>query len=128
MAQHWGPARLRLRAELRTRRAALVLLVIVIAVASGLALAAAAGARRSNTAYDRFRVWSREPELTLGGCDCSADQLAAAFASLRSAPFVQDSVTVGFANLAVGFGDGRHTSSIAFLSAIDLEGRLARVL
>ena len=64
----------------------------------------------------------------MGGCECPPEQVTRAFERLRAAPFVLDSVVLGYAELSVGFADGTHASSFALLPAIDLEGRLGREL
>ena len=128
MANRWPAARLRFRSEVRTRRAGVTLLVLVIGVSASIAMAATAGARRSNTAYARFLQWAHDPELTVGGCDCSADELDTALERLRAAPFVLDSVRGGFASVVAGLPDGNQPSFLAMTPTVDLEGRLGRDL
>jgi putative ABC transport system permease protein len=127
MAKGWAAARLRLRSEVRTTRAGLALLVAVIALSAGVTMAAAAGARRSDTAYERFRVWAHDSDITVSGCDCP-DQVHDVFARLRAAPFVLDSVRMSFAEIAPELPDGTRASFLAFLPVIDIEGRLGRDL
>ena len=126
MANRWAAARLRLRSEVRTRRAGMALLVAVVAIASGVTMAAAAGARRSDTAYARFRVWAHDPDLSASGCDCTNEQAIADFARLKGAPFVLDSVEMNYAELIPQLPDGTQASSFAFLPVIDVGNRLGR--
>ena len=96
MATRWAAAHLRLRSEVRTKRAGFVLLVAVIAITSAVTMALA-GARRSDSAYGRFRVWAHDSDIGVSGCECepgdeeAAERLRAAFTELRRAPFVLDS-------------------------------------
>lgn len=61
-----GPAvRLWARSELARRWRALIALGVIAGLAGGLALAAAAGARRTATAYDRFRHETAAPDALL---------------------------------------------------------------
>src|SRR5688572_27647893 len=51
------------RSELRRRRRADVLLALLIAVTGAVVLTAAAGARRTDTAFERFLTWSRAADV-----------------------------------------------------------------
>lgn len=48
------PVLLRLRAELRSRSLSWLTLALIVGIVAGASIAAAAGARRTDTAYDRF--------------------------------------------------------------------------
>ena len=132
MATRWAAAHLRLRSEVRTKRAGFVLLVAVIAITSAVTMAAGVGARRSDSAYGRFRAWAHDSDIGVSGCECepgdeeAAEQLRAAFTELRRAPFVIDSARISFAELVPELPDGTVASVIAFLPVIDVEDRLGR--
>jgi FtsX-like permease family len=68
MAAVWARA----RAELRRRWRATVLLMVVVGLAGGAVMAAVAGARRTDSAMDRFLAWSRPMQVLLGGVDYEA--------------------------------------------------------
>jgi ABC-type lipoprotein release transport system permease subunit len=124
----------------RTTRAGLALLIAVLALSAGVAMAAVAGARRSDSAYPRFLEWATTPELGASGCrdltastpttivECDDAQTAQALVRLRELPFLQDSVSFGFADVVPELPDGDRPSFLAFLPAVDYEGRLLRVL
>jgi hypothetical protein len=65
MAAVW----LRARAELRRRWRATVLLMVVVGLAGGAVMAAVAGARRTDSAMDRFLAWSRPMQVSVVGVD-----------------------------------------------------------
>ena len=58
-------ALLRLRAAARLRLRAWVVLALLVGVAGGAVLASLAAADRTESAYDRFRVWSSGADLTM---------------------------------------------------------------
>ena len=63
-----GPAvRLWARSELGRRWRALVALGVIAGIAAGLALAAVAGARRTSTAYSRWRTATAAPDAIVFG-------------------------------------------------------------
>src|SRR5688572_10605354 len=59
------------RSELRRRRRADVLLALLIGITGAVVLTAAAGARRTDTAFERFLTWSRAADVQVqaGGID-----------------------------------------------------------
>src|SRR5262245_39458138 len=128
MLKGWAPARFRLRHDARSRIAAGMLVVLVVAITTGSAMAAVAGARRSNTAYQRFLTWSHDPEISFSGCDCDARQLYEEFDRIRSQPFVEDSARYGFGFVVPRLPDGGRPSFLALQPAIDLDDRLGRDL
>jgi hypothetical protein len=65
MAAVW----MRARAELRRRWRATVLLVVAVGLAGGAVMAAVAGARRTDSAMDRFLAWSRPMQVSVVGVD-----------------------------------------------------------
>lgn len=60
----------------------------------------ASGARRSDSAYERFLAWSRPAQLFTGGSGSDED-LARDLAALEGAPFVEESAHFGVASLSV---------------------------
>jgi hypothetical protein len=68
MAAVW----VRARAELRRRWQATVLLVMVVGLAGGAVMAAVAGARRTDSAMDRFLAYSRPMNILVAGLDFDA--------------------------------------------------------
>jgi hypothetical protein len=65
MAAVW----VRARAELRRRWQATVLLMVVVGLAGGAVMAAVAGARRTDSAMDRFLAWNRPLQVSVTGVD-----------------------------------------------------------
>jgi hypothetical protein len=61
--------RVRARAELRARWRATVLLMVVVGLAGGAVMAAVAGARRTDSAMDRFLAWNRPMQVSVAGVD-----------------------------------------------------------
>ncbi|MCU1450624.1 MAG: hypothetical protein JWP02_2794 [Acidimicrobiales bacterium] len=59
----------RVRAEARARARSMVVLALVLGVAGGAALAAFAGARRTDSAVDRFLAFSKTPNANVGAPD-----------------------------------------------------------
>jgi hypothetical protein len=59
----------RARAELRRRWRATALLMVVVGLAGGAVMAAVAGARRTDSAMDRFLAWNRPMNVTVYGVD-----------------------------------------------------------
>jgi MacB-like periplasmic core domain/FtsX-like permease family len=63
--------KMRAKADARSHTTSLVVITILIALAGAVSMAAFAGARRSATAYERFREETNEPEVILiGGEGC----------------------------------------------------------
>lgn len=60
--------RMRARADLRNRLASVVILTIVTGLVGAVAITAFTSARRSDTAYARFREATHEPEVVVAGC------------------------------------------------------------
>src|SRR5947199_9851094 len=57
------PVLMRARAELRTRWKAWVSLTVMLGLFGGAVIAITAGARRTDSAYQRFLVWSKAPDV-----------------------------------------------------------------
>ncbi|MFL6203908.1 MAG: FtsX-like permease family protein [Acidimicrobiales bacterium] len=83
-----GAAWYRARGELRRRWRATLLLVLLVGVAGGAVLTAVAGARRSSTAYDRFRDATLAGDLEVAFDGPPTEDLAAAAERIRSIPQV----------------------------------------
>ena len=119
--------RFRLRVEARTRARAWFGLAIVIGLTSGVALAAAAGARRTETAYPRFRDAAEQEDIFLAAAAPSGqfdvadnpvlaavDQLpavtrTAALAQMATAPgrtLAEAEANFGFGSLSLLDGAG----------------------
>src|SRR3954468_913426 len=62
------------RSELSRRWRALVVLGIIAGLAAGLGMAGAAGARRTTTAYDRWRKATNAPDAIIFGTQVSSIQ------------------------------------------------------
>ncbi|HEX3298701.1 MAG TPA: FtsX-like permease family protein [Actinomycetota bacterium] len=60
--------RMRARADLRSRLASVVILTIATGTVGAVAITAFTSARRSDTAYARFREATQEPEVVVAGC------------------------------------------------------------
>lgn len=60
--------RMRARADLRSRFASVVVLTLATGIVGAVAITAFTSARRSDTAYARFRTATQEPEVVVAGC------------------------------------------------------------
>ena len=79
-----GAVWLGLRAELRTRWRALVVLALLVGIGAGIVMATLAGARRTDSAYDRFLVSQHADDVLIpsggsvfGFADLDVDDIAA---------------------------------------------------
>ena len=59
---------MRARADMRTRRTSLIVLTMLTGLAGAVAMTSVAAARRTDSAYDRYRAAVREPDVVLIGC------------------------------------------------------------
>lgn len=101
-----GAVGLTLRCELRRRTGSFVVAALIAGLAGGAALTAAAGARRSDSAYDRFLAWSRPAQLFTGGYSGSDAEFKADLAALEHAPFADGVVHISGASADVRTRDG----------------------
>src|SRR5947208_1756793 len=83
---------MRARAELRTRLAALLSLALIVGVIGGVVIGAAAGARRTNSAYDRFIRASGSPNALVGSR--SPGDLERIIPKVRSLPQVAEAAVI----------------------------------
>src|SRR6188508_2196742 len=60
---------MRARADLRRRLASVVILTVAMGIVGAVAITAFTAARRSDTAYARYRAAVHEPEVLTAGCD-----------------------------------------------------------
>lgn len=113
-----GPIWLLVRAEVRSRRLALLGLVLLTAVATGVVLTAAVGARRTSTAVERFRTWSRAADvLPQSSSQENADQITEI---VRRLPYVTAWTQRSLVN---GFPAGGDDSTPDFAMYTDPSGR-----
>jgi hypothetical protein len=109
----------RVRAELRRRWRATVLLAVLVGLAGGVVLAAVAGARRTDSAMDRFLAYSRPLNVSLEaeGADLRA---------VERLPQVADTEVGGYVLLVPGTASGNPDpwSFGAINSWVSLRGRL----
>ena len=59
---------MRARADIRARSTSLILLTLFTGFAGAVAMGSMAAARRTDSAYDRYRIATSEPEVVLVGC------------------------------------------------------------
>jgi ABC-type lipoprotein release transport system permease subunit len=59
---------MRARADMRARSTSLILLTLFTGLVGAVAMGSVAAARRTDSAYDRYRIATREPEVVLVGC------------------------------------------------------------
>lgn len=83
---------LRLRAASRSRRRAWALLVLLVGLAGGAVIASLAAADRTESAYDRFRVWTNGADLTMFNAANPVD-----FAQVKKLPEVATAGEASFA-------------------------------
>ena len=113
-----GAVGLRGRAELRARWKAVAGLALLIAVAGGVVVAAAAGARRTDSAMDRFFGEFRPDD---GEVDTNAPEALRAIAAL---PQVEDLSRSGYVALSTS-PRGRDLGALGFFAAVE-RGTLRR--
>lgn len=82
-----GPIRLWVRSELRNRWRTLLVLGVIAGLAGGLVVAAVAGARRTATAYDRYRVAVAAPDAIVFGTQVGL--FPADYSAVRALPEVE---------------------------------------
>jgi hypothetical protein len=87
----------RARAELRHRWQATLLLMLVVGLAGGAVMAAVAGARRTDSAMDRFLAYNRPMNVEVTGLD---------FDAVRRLPQVADADQGGYMALAPSTASG----------------------
>jgi ABC-type lipoprotein release transport system permease subunit len=90
-----------LGSEVRRHRGAFAIAVLLAGLAGGATLTAAAGARRSDTAYERFLEWSGPIDFGAGGALGTDAELAADLVAIERAPFVEAVAHVPAADLQV---------------------------
>ena len=62
---------MRARSDVRSRMASLIAVTLLVGVAGAVSIAAFTGAQRADTAYERFRTHTNEPEVIMfGGGNC----------------------------------------------------------
>src|SRR4051795_4793291 len=100
-----GPAvRMWARSELGRRWKALVALGVIAGIAAGLALAAMAGARRTSTAYQRWRTATAAPDAIVFGTQTIQDPdqiLHIDYSPIKRLPEVVDAGTFTLAPVGV---------------------------
>ncbi|HVJ96606.1 MAG TPA: ABC transporter permease, partial [Acidimicrobiia bacterium] len=90
-----------LRCELRRRSGALVVAFLIVGVAGGATMTAVAGARRSDTAYERFRTWARTADFSASANAEDPDQAKRDLAKIEDAPFMGEFTHVVGADASV---------------------------
>jgi len=114
----------RFRAELRRRRAAWIGVGIVVGLAGGLVLSLFAGARRTETAYDRFlEAQDSYDLLLLSGVPGVFDFAPLDLDAIAKRPEVTDSAQLHVVPYAGRTPDGRLFTVQAFNLAVDPSGR-----
>lgn len=120
-----GAVAYRFRAELRRRHLAWVAVGLVIGLAGGLVLALFAGARRTESAYDRFVVGSEAADVTLiSGIPGVFDFAPLDFDGIAEAPEVADAALIHVLQAAGRTPDGVVVSTQTVNIAGDPTGRL----
>ena len=109
----------RARAELRERWRATVLLVLIVGLAGGALLTAVAGARRSSTAYDRFREATLAADLDIAFDGPPTQDMDAAAEQIRSLPQVEAMAQLAYP-FVVPAGSGMYPY-LDFLAAAGLD-------
>ena len=113
------PGRMWVLAELRRRRGSCVALALLIGCFAGAALALAAGARRTDTAYERFREEALARDLVVQATvtdPAMTDEVAVAVGQVQRLPAVASYTEV---NLYGGFSDASDDFDRAIYSSLD---------
>ena len=74
---------MRARSDVRSRMASLIAVTLLVGVAGAVSIAAFTGAQRADSAYERFRAHTNEPEVIMfggGNCPFSARAMLRPFA------------------------------------------------
>ncbi len=82
---------MRARADIRARPLSLVLVTILVGLIGAIAITALAGARRSDSAFDRYRTQQREPEAIVLSCPGGIPIPETDLAAVQRLPEVADS-------------------------------------
>jgi ABC-type antimicrobial peptide transport system permease subunit len=85
---------MRARADIRARPVSLILVTILVGLIGALAIAALAGARRSDSAYDRYRAEEQIPEALVLSCPGGVPVPETDLAAVRRLPEVEASALV----------------------------------
>ena len=112
-----GAVRLWARSELGRRWRALVALGIIAGLAGGLALAAMAGARRTSTAYGRWRAATAAPDAIVFGTQIGKNDTD--YTPVLELPEVEDCHSVA--------GDENYILKVRTRTTADLEDFLRRL-
>jgi ABC-type lipoprotein release transport system permease subunit len=112
------------RSEVQRGFSAFVLAAVLAAIAGGAAIAAAAGARRSESAYPRFLVWSRHADFATGGG--TPAWLAKDLKAIERAPFVDEAAHVPVVGAHVELPNGKVFQPFQVAVVDDADDTLAR--
>ncbi len=132
---------MRARADIRARPVSLILVTILVGLIGAIGITAFAGARRTGSAYARYRLASSEPEAFVQGCSRGFPWSPVDIAPISKLPQVAEaangSLITGYAYDAAGrplvapplaygslFGVSLTAASAATFKPMVLEGRL----
>jgi ABC-type lipoprotein release transport system permease subunit len=96
-----GGVLLALKSELRRRKGALLFAILIVGIAGGATMTAVAGARRSDSAYARFRVWARTADFSASSSAEDPAQVKKDLAKIERAPFMGEFAHVVGADASV---------------------------
>ena len=99
-------SRMRARADMRARPLSLVLVTVLVGVIGAVSIAALAGARRTDSAYERYRAASNEPDAVALSCPPGGFLPQVDLAAVRQLPSVESSALVKYAVVSVLATDG----------------------
>jgi putative ABC transport system permease protein len=113
---------IRLRSELRSSWRAWLVLALLFGLAGGTAIAAAAGARRTESAYPRFLVWSRAADVVTGGFPGKYDP-EKTLRTIEHLPSVSDWARLDVVSYVARLPSGRTVRVPDLISATDSRDR-----
>lgn len=115
-----------LQCELRRRASGFLVAAVIVALAGGATLAAVAGARRSDSAYERYRSWARPAHITVGSGDVEPEEFLKQLRAVEAAPWIDKAVHIRASGARLRGPNGKVFEPFEVQLLADQENLLAR--